>query len=100
MSAILLLCNLTDNMAQPWLEAGCEVHSVDPQHLMPHRVGNHHCYGCTVLEFAQSSTAVSLIRSGRLALVAGFPPCTDVAVSGARWWKEKRVIEAIKEDEE
>ena len=30
-----------------------------------------------------------LIRSGDVAAVFGFPPCTDMAVSGARWFKAK-----------
>lgn len=30
------------------------------------------------------------IQTGRVAFVAGFPPCTDLAVSGARWFEAKR----------
>lgn len=30
-----------------------------------------------------------LIRDNRVAMVFGFPPCTDMAVSGARWFKDK-----------
>jgi len=31
-----------------------------------------------------------IIRTERVVFVFGFPPCTDVAVSGARWFEEKR----------
>ena len=31
-----------------------------------------------------------LIRENAVALVFGFPPCTDMAVSGARWFESKR----------
>jgi hypothetical protein len=36
---------------------------------------------------AVAATAWSLL--GRVVLVAGFPPCTDVAVSGSRWFAAK-----------
>lgn len=31
-----------------------------------------------------------IIKENDVAFVAGFPPCTDVSVSGARWWEKKR----------
>jgi len=30
-----------------------------------------------------------VIRSGDVAMIFGFPPCTDMAVSGARWFRAK-----------
>ena len=34
-------------------------------------------------------------RPRRLAFVAAFPPCTDMAVSGARWFAEKRAADPM-----
>lgn len=31
-----------------------------------------------------------ILRSERVVFCAGFPPCTDVAVSGSRWFADKR----------
>ncbi|MBU2136560.1 MAG: dcm methylase, partial [Alphaproteobacteria bacterium] len=42
---------------------------------------------CTVLEAA--CRLGEIIRGRRVVFVAGFPPCTDVAVSGARWFAAK-----------
>jgi hypothetical protein len=85
---VILLCNLTDAMAEPWLEVGYSVVMVDPQHGKTSIEPNITRFAGTILE------AVPLLRrvisSGRVVFVAGFPPCTDVAVSGARWWEEKR----------
>jgi hypothetical protein len=35
-----------------------------------------------------------LIRDGRIAMVQGYPPCTDMAVSGSRWFESKRAADA------
>jgi len=32
LGTVILLCNLTLNMAQPWIDAGYRVVLVDPQH--------------------------------------------------------------------
>lgn len=88
---IILLCNLTDAMAEPWLEAGYRVVMVDPQHERTETVGNVTRVACVILDAASDLGA--LVRSGRVAFVAGFPPCTDVAVSGARWWEAKRAVD-------
>lgn len=80
--AVLLLCNLTDNMAEPWIAAGYTVVMVDLQHPAGlTRNGNVIRYGCNILEFIPP----------RLNYVAAFafPPCTDLAVSGARWFPAK-----------
>lgn len=85
----VFLCNLTLNAAQPWLDGGYTVVMVDPQHPRGiHRHGKIVRVGKTV----RGSYAYlgKLIRTGRVGFVAGFPPCTDVALSGTRWWAAKR----------
>lgn len=84
---ILCLCDLTGIMARPWVEHGYQAVLVDPQHGFDHEDGAYLKLACTIEEaFDQISV---LVRSGRLAFVAGFPPCTDMAVSGAQWFPRK-----------
>lgn len=84
---ILCLCDLTGIMAVPWVEHGYRAVLVDPQHVIDHEDGN-------VLKLARTVEEAmpiigDVICSGRAAFVASFPPCTDMAVSGARWFAEK-----------
>jgi hypothetical protein len=60
---IILLCNLTDAMADPWIEAGYRVVMVDPQHERTEMVGQVTRMACTILDAA--SDLGRLIRSGR-----------------------------------
>lgn len=83
---LVALCNLTTNFVLPWLEAGWVVVMVDPQHE-DFGEGNVLKFPGTVVEALPFLSL--LIASGNIRFVAGFPPCTDVAVSGARWWKDK-----------
>ncbi|MCS5737314.1 hypothetical protein, partial [Herbiconiux daphne] len=94
---IICLCDLSGVMAEPWTAAGFNAVLVDPQHpagvsferlptgAFVYRVG----------DVVNSPDAMNLIRSiierRLVAFVAGFPPCTDVAGSGARWWEGKRL---------
>lgn len=93
----IFLCDITGKMAQPWLETGYDVILVDPQHpvgvtievldngasvtKVGHVIDDHVTWG--VLRAA--------IVSQRVVFVMGFPPCTDVAVSGALHFESKRL---------
>ena len=83
----IFLCDLTGVMAQPWLDAGYSAVLVDPQHGKYSNDGQTERLPCTVLEAA--SRLGEILRGRKCVLVAGFPPCTDVAVSGARWFQAK-----------
>lgn len=88
MKTVISLCDLTGNMTQPWVEAGYNAVLVDPQHGATRIEGQVTKFAGTVedvMEFAGH-----LIRSGDVAMVFGWPPCTDMAVSGARWFEDKR----------
>jgi hypothetical protein len=86
---VISLCDLTGHMVQPWVDAGYEAVLVDPQHPPGATVeGKVTKIGCVIMDAL--SHLGPLVRSGRVVFVAGFPPCTDVAVSGARWWEAKR----------
>lgn len=93
MKTIISLCDLTGNMVQPWIEAGYQAMLVDPQHGATRTEG-------PVLKFAGTIEDAmdgigALIRSGDVAAVFGFPPCTDMAVSGARWFKDKYAADKL-----
>jgi len=78
---IISLCDYTGIFTKPWRDAGYEALHVDPQ-----RDNNG-----TILEMAPEISRA--IKSGRVAFVAGFPPCTDVSVAGARHFQSKRAVD-------
>jgi len=79
MSYALFLCNRTENMARPWLEAGIRCVTVDIQPAdRPHPLRTH-----------IEGDVRTFRPEGRPLFVAAFPPCTHFAVSGARWFKDK-----------
>lgn len=88
---VILLCNLTDAMAEPWVESGYEVIMVDPQHGETTTIAGVTRVATTNIDAGPILGAA--IRSGRVVFVAGFPLCTDVAVSGARWFEAKRAAD-------
>lgn len=87
-SVVISLCDLTGNATKPWQDAGYEVILVDPQHGTTRQEG-------PVLRFAGTVEDAmpmlgEVIRTRHVAMVFGWPPCTDMAVSGARWFAAKR----------
>lgn len=88
MKTVISLCDLTGIMALPWLQAGYSVLLVDPQHGTT-RVEGPITYFAGTVEEAMPLIS-QLIQAGEVVFVAGFPPCTDMAVSGARWFESKR----------
>lgn len=92
MKSIISLCDITGNMVQPWVDAGYAAFLVDPQHGTT--TVEHLPNGATITRFAgtveDAMPAIrELIRRGEVAMVFGWPPCTDMAVSGAAWFKKK-----------
>lgn len=85
---ILCLCDLTGIMAVPWVEHGYRAVLVDPQHGFSREEGSVVKLALTVWE--AMPYIGDLVRGNRVAFVAAFPPCTDMAVSGARWFDRKR----------
>lgn len=88
MKTIISLCDLTGNMVKPWIDAGYKAFLVDPQHGITRTEGAITKFAGTI-EDAMPAIG-ELIRNGDVAAVFGFPPCTDMAVSGARWFETKR----------
>ena len=78
-------------MVEPWAEAGYTCYCVDLQHPPGEtRDGNLIRVGADVREWLPPFTKVAILFA--------FPPCTHVAASGARWFKDKglgHLIEAL-----
>jgi hypothetical protein len=80
---IVISCfDRSTNMVKPWAEAGFLCYCVDLQHPAGEtRDGNVVRVGADMKDW--------LPPRGEIVFAAFFPPCTDVAVSGARWFKDK-----------
>lgn len=82
---IVISCfNYTTNFVQPWAAAGYLCYCVDIMHKPGEtREGNIIKVGCDIHNW--------LPPRGDIVFCAFFPPCTDIAVSGARWFKDKGI---------
>ena len=79
---VVSLFDYTCNMVQPWAETGFLCYCVDIKHPAgEHRDGNIVRVGADVYEW--------LPPYGPVKILFAFPPCTHVAASGARWFKDK-----------
>ena len=82
----------TTSFVIPWAEAGYLCYCIDIQHERgEQKSGN-------IIKIGADINCWIPPR-GHIVFAAFFPPCTDLAVSGARWFKEKglhRLAEAIK----
>lgn len=79
---VLSLCDRTANMIQPWAEVGFECICVDLRHpKCERRRGNITLIGADIRTWQPPSF--------RYGIVFAFPPCTNLAVSGAAWFRSK-----------
>lgn len=79
----LFLFDRTAVMAAPWAEAGYDCYCVDSQHPKGEtRDGNIIRVGADIHRWVPP-------LGRRIVFACAFTPCTDVAVSGARWFKGK-----------
>lgn len=89
MGIVISIFDLTGNMVKPWAEAGYTCYCVDVQHPKGEtREGNIIKVGADVMDWMPPREQVAVFFA--------FPPCTDVAVSGARWFKDKGLGALIK----
>lgn len=87
---IISLCDITGIMVEPWVQAGYHAILVDPQHPEGINTDGRITRVGQVIDHPDSwSTIRNAIATGNVAFVAGFPPCTDVSLSGTRWWAKK-----------
>jgi hypothetical protein len=101
---VLSLCDRTGVMVRPWLLAGYECWIVDVQHP-PGEVRTDDVGRGRLVTVGADVTRWLPPRS-EFRIVFGFPPCTNLAVSGSRWFKSKglaglidglRVVEGTRE---
>ncbi|MEQ2054583.1 hypothetical protein UXJ30_14190 [Burkholderia cenocepacia] len=89
----VFLFDRTGNMARPWADAGYRCICFDVQH-----VGRTVRDGVIFQHWDALLGAPTLPADSTAVFGFAFPPCTDLAVSGARWFKEKglrRLAQAI-----
>lgn len=79
---VLSLCDRTGVMVAPWRDAGFRCICVDTQHTPGVQRRNE-------IEFVGADIRGYLPPLGEYAVCFAFPPCTHLAVSGARWFQEK-----------
>lgn len=77
---ILSLFDYTGNWARPYAEAGADVICIDRKHG--------HDVGAFTAEWLYEEI-LDNSYSGMVDAILAAPPCTDFAVSGARWWPAK-----------
>lgn len=81
---VLSLFDYTCNMVAPWAAAGFLCYCVDAQHPAGESItGNIVRVGADVREWLPPYVPVKILFA--------FPPCTNVAVSGARWFQDKGI---------
>jgi len=80
---VLSLFDYSGNMVQPWAEAGYRCICVDWKHRNSDRNlhENVEVVGADIQDYLPPNT--------EYAMVFAFPPCTNLAVSGARWFQQK-----------
>lgn len=84
---IISLCDYTGIMVKPWVEAGYSAVLVDPQHET--QTVSDRIERIPLFLTGAMQRLGEIIRSHKVVFVAGFPPCTDVAVSGAAHFESK-----------
>ena len=89
MQPIAISCfDKSTNMMQPWADNGYLCYCVDIQHKPgEHREGNIIKVGADLRDW---------LPPKNVSFAAFFPPCTDVAISGARWFKDKGLGSVIR----
>ncbi len=80
---VLSLCDRTARMVTPWASAGFECICVDTQHDEIERAPG------LPITYIGSDVRGWLPPKEQYKIVFAFPPCTHLAVSGARWFRRK-----------
>jgi hypothetical protein len=78
---VLSLCDHTGNMLKPWCDGSYRCIAVDLQDPPDDRYRH--------IEYVKADVRDYLPPRGEYVACFAFPPCTDLAASGARWWKDK-----------
>jgi hypothetical protein len=87
--AVISLFDKTGNAVKPWAEKGYISFCFDIQHKGERREGNIWYVGLDVLSPECGMYIIGLKERYDVVFTFAFPPCTDLAVSGARWFAAK-----------
>jgi hypothetical protein len=90
---VLSLCDRTGTMVKPWAAAGCDCFCVDLQHPPGMSLPGDETVFHIGADIHQWDGWGHL--PGKPVIVFAFPPCTDLAGSGARWWSGKGLTACI-----
>jgi hypothetical protein len=82
---VLSLYDYSGNMVRPWAEAGHECYAVD----IKHDDEDAELVGDGEIRYVEANVLDYLPPRANYSMVFAFPPCTNLAVSGARWFKDK-----------
>jgi len=92
---VISLYDYTGEALKPWAEAGYTCHAFDIQHdkveNVTHYSGGgsiHYCHA-DLHDFSTHSDLFFRFNGRKVAFGMAFPVCTDLAVSGAAWFKKK-----------
>lgn len=93
-SQVISLYDYTGEALRPWAEAGYDCYAYDIQHKGSTSDDMSYEGRITYIhaDLYNSDTLLEIIgRHGTEAcFMSAFPPCTDLASSGATWWKKKQ----------
>lgn len=85
-TVVLSLFDYSGNMVRPWAEAGYECICVDLEHIDDEHTEE---VGDGGIQYVGADISEYLPPRREYEIVFAFPPCTNLAVSGARWFKDK-----------
>ena len=83
---VVSLFDKTGNMVRPWADAGFTCWCIDIQHGDGQQKDSH---GINFIKWDLCRQWMPDFSREDIAFVSAFPPCTHLAVSGARWFKGK-----------
>ena len=86
---IVSFCDYTGKFVQPWVENGYRAILIDPQHEPGVTTDGRITRVGRIIDHPETYEVLRWALP-YVCFVGGFPPCTDVAVSGSRWFDEKR----------
>lgn len=84
---VLSLCDHSGNMLRPWAEAGYHCTALDIRNeVRTEKIGDGN--GGSI-SFWQCDIRYFIPPLIKYEIIFGFPPCTNLAISGARWFPQK-----------
>ena len=99
-SIVISLYDFTGEALKPWAKAGYSCYAFDIQHPKEGRVDQGICYQHADLHDHNTLNAIhSEFIEKPVVFGMAFPVCTDMAVSGAAWFKKKAAANPSFQDE-